>query len=393
MAIWRPHYNGALLRLSTSGNYCCERQKILDDVKEYYGKTLQSSEDLKTCDCTPLKPIPQHVRESLEEVHQDVLSRFYGCGLVVPECVESCSILDMGSGSGRDSYMLSKLVGENGHITGVDMTEELLEVARKYTDYHTEKFGYKKSNVDFIYGYIEKLSEAGLKDSSFDIIISNGVVNLTPDKTAVLKEAWRVLKDGGEMYFSDVYANLNLPQELRGHSVLWGECLGGALWWKELLRIAQEVGFSTPRLVTARPFNVDNKDLLELLGDYKFVSATFRLFKIPPDCPRTKCEVIYNGSVRGCEQQLEFDANYTFQAGEVVEVDEETAAILKNSRFAAKFTIQPVSTSKTAAVPSGQRCSGQSKASEKNTHGTGVNSAGFPTTLPQPYSGRSTSRP
>uniref|UniRef100_H3AAR6 Arsenite methyltransferase n=1 Tax=Latimeria chalumnae TaxID=7897 RepID=H3AAR6_LATCH len=354
--------------LSASGSCCCEGQKILDNVKEYYGKRLQSSEDLKSSACTtPSKPIPRHIRESLKEVHQEVISRYYGCGLVVPEHLESCSILDLGSGSGRDCYVLSKLVGENGHITGVDMTEEQqLEVARKYIDYHTQKFGYKKPNVRFLYGYIEKLSEVGLKDSSFDIIISNCVVNLSYTSWDFLQGGGVVVSDGGEMYFSDVYANLNLPQELRDHSVLWGECLSGALWWKELLRIAQEVGFSTPRLVTAGPISVNNKDLLEVIGDYKFVSATYRLFKIPPDCPRTKCEVIYSGSIRGFEKQLEFDANCTFQAGEVVEVDEETAAILKNSRFADKFMIRPVGASETAAAPPrGQCCSGQSKSSEK----------------------------
>ncbi|XP_041065790.1 arsenite methyltransferase isoform X2 [Carcharodon carcharias] len=268
-------------------------------------------------------------------------SRYYGCGLVVPECLESCWILDLGSGSGQDCYMLSKLVGEKGHVTGIDMTSEQVQVAQKFIDYHTQKFGFSKPNVDFLQGYIEKLGDVGLEDSSFDIIISNCVINLSPDKKAVLKEAYRVLKDGGEMYFSDVYADCDLPDTIRTHKVLWGECLGGALWWKDLLKLTKEVGFSTPRLTTAHRIPVTNKELKDIVGECEFVSATYRLFKIPASCPKEKCWVTYNGSITGFKETLEFDVNYTFNEGEATAVDAEVAAILKSSRFASAFTTKP----------------------------------------------------
>ncbi|PIO36866.1 hypothetical protein AB205_0185540, partial [Aquarana catesbeiana] len=159
---------------SSSPTSSCNSQglQILEDVKEYYGKYLKSSKDLKTNACvTPAKPIPKYILDALKEVHSEVSSRYYGCGLVVPECLENCSILDLGSGSGRDCYMLSKLVGQKGYITGVDMTDEQVEVSRKYIDYHMKKFGYQEPNINFVNGYIEDLKSAGIKDHSYDIIM------------------------------------------------------------------------------------------------------------------------------------------------------------------------------------------------------------------------------
>ncbi|XP_026159823.1 arsenite methyltransferase isoform X2 [Mastacembelus armatus] len=311
------------------------------DVKDYYGKVLKKTSDLKSNACVaPTKPVPAFISQAVKKVHPEVSARYYGCGLVMPECLEGCSILDLGSGSGRDCYILSQLVGEKGHVTGIDMTEDQLEVARTYTDYHMQEFGYKKPNVCFIQGYIEALTEAGLENNSFDIIISNCVVNLSPDKRRVLTEAYRVLKDGGELYFSDIYSSGKLTEEIKKHKVLWGECLGGALWWKDLLQLAEEVGFSPPRLVTASIITVDNKELQDILGLFKFVSATYRLFKVPKGSTKP-CQVMYNGNITGAEDSFHFDCQYTFKVDEVVEVDGEVASILTHSRFMEEFTFQP----------------------------------------------------
>uniref|UniRef100_A0A1A7WVD2 Arsenite methyltransferase n=4 Tax=Iconisemion striatum TaxID=60296 RepID=A0A1A7WVD2_9TELE len=311
------------------------------NVKDYYGKSLKKTSDLKTNACmTPAQPTPAFIRDALMKVHPDVSARYYGCGLVVPVCLEGCRILDLGSGSGRDCYMLSQLVGEHGHVTGTDMTESQLDVARNYMDYHMKEFGYKKPNVSFVQGYIEALTEAGLEKNSFDIIISNCVVNLSPDKKLVLAEAYSVLKEGGELYFSDIYCSGQLPEEIRNHKVMWGECLGGALWWKDLLQLADDVGFSTPRLLTASVVTVGNKELQDILGDFRFVSATYRLFKVPKVSPEA-CRIIYNGGIPGAEDSLQFDCRNIFKSNEVVEVDGELADILKRSRFAPDFSFQP----------------------------------------------------
>ncbi|KAF7689447.1 arsenite methyltransferase [Silurus meridionalis] len=314
---------------------------VHDSVKEYYGKILKQSSDLKSNACVPsAKPIPVYIRKALTEVHPEVTAKYYGCGLAVPECVQGCRVLDLGCGSGRDCYVLSQLVGKSGHVTGLDMTEDQLEVARKYIDYHMKTFGYQKPNVNFVQGYIEALRDAGLEENFYDIIISNCVVNLSPDKASVLREAYHVLKEGGELYFSDVYSNAPISESLRANKVLWGECLSGALWWEDLVRLAEEVGFSKPRLVTASVISVGNEELEKLLGGYKFVSATYRLFKLPKHSEKERCLVMYDGNITGLEEKFEFDAGYIFKVNEVMEVDGDLANILKNSRFAEEFTFQ-----------------------------------------------------
>ncbi|XP_027503623.1 arsenite methyltransferase isoform X2 [Corapipo altera] len=332
-AVWQLGASAAV------ANPC--REQIHQEVQDYYGKELQKSEDLKTNACvTSARPLPKAVRDALEHVHEEVVARYYGCGLVIPECLLSCRILDLGCSSGRDCYLLSQLVGEQGHVTGIDMTEGQVEVAKKHITYHMNKFGYRKPNVEFLHGYMEKLGDAGLADESYDIVISNCVINLTPDKKAVLQEAFRVLKPGGEMYFSDVYASQRLSETIRKHRVLWGECLAGALYWRDLYSITEEVGFSPPCLVTASPITIGDKELESIIGDCRFVSATFRLFKVPGGSRAGPGQVIYNGGIMGHERELVFDANFTFKEGEVVDVDAEMAAILQSSRFAEEFLIR-----------------------------------------------------
>ncbi|XP_037099777.1 arsenite methyltransferase-like isoform X2 [Syngnathus acus] len=311
------------------------------DVKDYYGKTLQKTSDVQSNVCVaPVGPIPKLVLQAMKKVHPDVTDRYYGCGLAVPECLEGCSILDLGCGSGRDCYILSQLVGEAGHVTGIDMTEDQLEVARKHVDFHMKEFGYKKPNVTFVQGFIEALPEAGLEKNSFDIIISNCVVNLSPDKKQVLTEAYNVLKDGGELFFSDMYSSGRQTEEIKNNKVLWGEGFGGALWYKDLLQLAEEVGFRPPRLVKANVITVNNNEMRAILGDFKFVSATYRLFKVPKGSLKP-CKVIYNGNITGAEDSLHFDCQYTFKTNQVTEVDGELAAILMQSRYAQAFTSQP----------------------------------------------------
>lgn len=122
--------------------------------------------------------------------------------------------MDLGCGTGRDCYLASAMVGKNGQVIGIDMTDEQLEVANKHKEYHREAFGLGKSNVDFRKGVIEDLKSSGLEDNSVDVVISNCVINLSASKEQVFKEIWRVLKPGGELYFSDVFSDRRIPQYL-----------------------------------------------------------------------------------------------------------------------------------------------------------------------------------
>ena len=234
-----------------------------EQVQEYYGKVLHGSDDLQTDACCTDTNMPAFIKEALANVHDEVMVKYYGCGLVNPEALKGTRILDLGSGSGRDCYVLSQLVGESGEVVGVDMTAEQLDVANRHRDYHAKKFGYRQSNVHFLEGYIERLDDLDLADNSFDLIVSNCVINLSPDKEAVLREAYRLLKPGGEIYFSDVYSDRRIPAHLADDPVLYGECLSGAFYWQDFLSTAKSVGFLDPRLIEDRPLAIDNAAIQE----------------------------------------------------------------------------------------------------------------------------------
>jgi SAM-dependent methyltransferase len=269
---------------------------MYDIVQDYYGRQLQSTSDLKTSACCDISAIPEWLKPLLSNIHPDVLSRYYGCGLVCPPLLKGCRVLDLGCGSGRDVYALAQLVGPTGSVVGVDMTDEQLAIAEKYRTHHAEVFGF--DNVQFMHGYIERLEDLKLEAGSFDVIVSNCVVNLSPDKDAVMRGVHRLLKPGGEFFFSDVYADRRVPTAVRNDSVLYGECLGGALYWNDFARLSHQHGFADPRLTTDRPLEITDPLLATRAGNLRFYSATYRLFKIAE--LETACEdygqaVIYKG--------------------------------------------------------------------------------------------------
>jgi len=310
------------------------------EVQRYYGEVLKSSADLRTTACCTTEALPGHVSAALGEIHEEVLARYYGCGLVVPELIEGARILDLGCGAGRDCYVLSRLAGPDGFVTGVDMTREQLEVARRHQAWHAERFGYMRSNVEFIEGDIEHLEDTGLASGSFDFIISNCVINLAADKPAVLRQAHRLLREGGEMYFADIYADRRIPAALQKDPVLYGECLAGALYWNDFIRIAKQAGFADPRLVADRPVTVDDPALVERLDGIRFFSATYRLGRLDglePACEDYGQAVRYRGTIAYQPDALAFDKHHVFETGKVVAVCGNTWRMLKDSRFEPHF--------------------------------------------------------
>ncbi len=246
---------------------------MLESVKEYYGQTLQSSDDLQTNACCTDEGMPEFLKPILSKVHDEVMMRYYGCGLVVPEQMKGLKVLDLGCGAGRDVYALSAMVGESGQVVGLDMTPEQLAVATKYQDYHADVFGFEKSNVRFIQGDIDELHKLPFADGYFDLIVSNCVINLVKDKQGVLKQAHRLLKDGGEMYFSDVYCDRRIPQVLVDDPVLYGECLSGALYWRDFHEYCVDAGFTDARLVKDRILTIENSRLEEKIGYMEFYTV------------------------------------------------------------------------------------------------------------------------
>jgi SAM-dependent methyltransferase len=282
--------------------------------------------------------MPDWLKPLLARIHPEVLSRYYGCGLVCPPLLAGCRVLDLGCGAGRDVYALAQLVGAGGSVVGVDMTPEQLAVAEGHRGFHRDAFGF--DNVRFLHGYIERLEELELEPGSFDVIVSNCVVNLSPDKDAVLAGVQRLLKPGGEFFFSDVYADRRLAEAVRNDPVLYGECLGGALYWNDFLRLAQRQGFADPRLFADRPILVTDPVLAARAGPARFFSATYRLFKL--DGLESACEdygqaVIYRGSIEANADRFVLDKHHDIETGRVFPVCGNTWHMLQDTRFRAHF--------------------------------------------------------
>ena len=312
---------------------------MLESVQNYYGKVLQHSNDLKTSACCDVSSMPDWLKPLLAKLHPQVTERYYGCGLVAPAVLEGARVLDLGSGSGRDCYLLAQLVGSQGQVVGVDMTVEQLAVANAHLHYHAEQFGF--ANVEFRQGYIENLDALGLSDASFDVIVSNCVINLSPDKDSVLREAYRLLKKGGELYFSDIYADRRLPAALREDELLYGECLGGALYWNDFHNLAKRHGFADPRLVEDRPIAITDPKLAAKLGNTRFYSATYRLFKLDdlePACEDHGQAVIYHGGIAAAPHTFVLDKHHHIETGKVFPVCGNTYRMLHDSRFAPYFS-------------------------------------------------------
>lgn len=315
----------------------------IDSVKEYYGSILKNSNDLKTNACCSPDSLPAHIKNILRQIDDEVITRFYGCGSPLPPALEGCTVLDLGCGSGRDAFIASKLVGPEGIVIGIDMTEEQLDVANRHVDSQMTRFGYDSPNISFRKGYIEDLATAGVADDSVDVVISNCVINLSPDKQSVFNEILRVLKPGGEIYFSDVFADRRIPQHIAHDPVLYGECLGGAMYFEDFRRMLTDLGVLDFRVVSSRQIALENEDLEQKVGNICFTSKTIRIFSLL-DHLEDQCEnygqvAYYNGTISESPHKFVLDDHHIFERGIPVPVCGNSAAMVQESRYGAHFTV------------------------------------------------------
>ena len=316
-------------------------ETVHDHVKEYYGKTLRSSDDLKTACCTAGAPPSEHA-SILGMIDDEIVLRFYGCGSPIPDILEGLTVVDLGCGTGRDCYLLANLVGPSGSVIGIDMTDEQLEVARKYRDSIMRRFGHDSPNVDFRKGFIEDLASVGIDDNSIDLVVSNCVLNLSPQKERVFSEIFRVLKPGGELFFSDVYCDRRIPDALKEDPVFHGECLGGALYVEDFRRLLASLGCPDYRVMERSPIALDNGEIAQQAGNIRFTSMTVRAFNLAS--LEDRCEdyghiAAYKGTIPGYRHSYVVDEEHVFESGKSVPVCGNTASMLTETRFARHFTI------------------------------------------------------
>ncbi|MCP4254869.1 MAG: methyltransferase domain-containing protein, partial [Candidatus Scalindua sp.] len=188
-------------------------------VREFYGKAAEEPQEELCC---PTK----NSQEDTSHIPQEVLDRFYGCGspTIIAKVSEGETMVDLGAGAGIDCFIAAKRVGPKGKIYGIDMTDEMLKVANESRHLVAKNLGY--DIVEFRKGFLEDIP---VDSGTVDLITSNCVVNLSPDKKAVFSEMWRVLKDHGRIVISDIVSQVETPPHLKLNKQLWGECISGAL--------------------------------------------------------------------------------------------------------------------------------------------------------------------
>jgi SAM-dependent methyltransferase len=314
-----------------------------DQVRTYYGRTLQSSDDLKTSACCSDEAGPEHHRPILSLLPDEVLTKFYGCGSPIPPALAGCTVLDLGCGTGRDAFVAAALAGPTGRVIGVDMTPEQIDVAQRHREAVARSLGHDAPTTDFRLGVIEDLEAVGIEDESVDVVISNCVLNLAPDKETAFREITRVLKAGGELYVSDVFVDRRLPEAVRQDPVLVGECLGGALYTEDFRRLMAGLGWADVRTVTERPLTVDDPALADKLGAARFVSRTVRAFKLP-DLIEDRCEdygqvAIYRGGVEGQRHAFPLDDHHLFEKDRPMLVCGNSAAMVQDTRYGRYFDV------------------------------------------------------
>ena len=321
-----------------------ESRDIRELVREYYGETLQGSDDLKTdaCCCTAHTP-PKYVIDVMNEIDDEIMAHFYGCGSPIPPALEGATVLDLGCGTGRDVYICSKLVGPSGRVIGVDMTEQQLAFARRHEAAQMARFGFTRSNVEFHCGFIEDLGALGIEDESVDVVVSNCVINLSPFKDQVFKEIARVLKPGGELYFSDIFSDRRVPPKFYDDPVLRGECLSGALYIEDFRRILAEHGMPVYYDVETEPLHVGDFQIETKLGCIGFASHTVRAIKCADLEDREENygqTATYLGTMPENGRYFDLTEDLRLIKGRPVAVSGNMAAMLRASRYAPHFEVR-----------------------------------------------------
>ncbi len=237
---------------------------ITQSVSQHYTNAVISGEQL----CCPTGYNHEDLGKFIPEA---VLKISYGCGTPVGLSTVQPGevVLDIGSGGGIDCFEASRRVGEAGKVIGIDMTDEMLALARTHAPTVAENLGYPTSNVDFRKGFADAMP---VENGQIDLIISNCVINLAPDKKKVFQEMYRVLRPGGRFTISDIVADQPIPNYLLYDNVKWGDCLSGSLTIQDYWSGLRDAGFLGLHQMTVTPWRV--------IDGIHFISVTLTGYKV-----------------------------------------------------------------------------------------------------------------
>ncbi|MEX0729529.1 MAG: methyltransferase domain-containing protein [Aquisalimonadaceae bacterium] len=289
-----------------------------EGVQDLYADAAQES---KPGLCCP-KPMPSSFTS---HIPPEAFERNYGCGSPVLKAgiKPGDTVVDLGSGVGIDCFVAARLVGPEGRVIGIDMTDEMLARAYDYAATVKKNLGYDV--VEFKKGLIEQLP---LEDSSVDVLVSNCVLNLSPDKNVVFREIFRVLKHGGRMVISDIVSDRDIKVEDQADQQAWAECTTGAMSLQQLLQVVEQTGF-------VGMHQIDEQGWQEIKG-YHLASITLEVAKFETDCHATLSNlVIYLGPFASVTDDL----GNAYQRFKPTAVRDDVATYLNAGANASSFIV------------------------------------------------------
>ena len=306
------------------------------DVKDFYSEAAVTAQENLCCpteyDLSDLSHIPKEVTEIS-----------YGCGSPVGRAglQEGEVMVDLGSGGGIDCFIAAKHVGETGQVYGIDMTDEMLDVARKNASQVVKNLGY--NNIKFKKGFLEDIP---IEDISVDLVTSNCVINLSTNKNAVFKEIHRILKPNGRFLIADIISEIEVPEEMRSNKELWGECISGALTLKEFLDHASNNNFNGLLI---------KKDYLwKEVANIKFYSYTIEGFKYESNRNLPDTKSVF-ATYAGPFDSVIFQGT-TFPISIPIKIDKITAELLSSHSYKGQFIITDPETEKPTEINTESSC-------------------------------------
>jgi len=305
---------------------------ITQAVRERYARAAMTGEQM----CCPTG---YNLDDLTRFIPEEVLNISYGCG--TPAGLDTVglgeTVLDIGSGGGIDCFEAARRVGPSGRVIGVDMTDAMLEIARRNASVVARNLGYADSNIEFRKGHAAAMPVA---DNSIDLIISNCVINLAPDKQAVFREMFRVLKSGGRFTISDIVADRAVPNYLMQDTVKWGDCLSGALQASAYMGEMVEAGFLGLHQIKHRPWQV--------IDGIHFLSLTFTGYKLPMGSTSDEARF---ATLRGPFRRVVDECGHPYERGRPEPIDGGTIRLLQAPPFHDLFLLTDSAAPLTASDP------------------------------------------
>lgn len=292
--------------------------EITQKVSDRYAKAASAGEQM----CCPTSYDMAGLKSFIPE---EVLKISYGCG--TPAGLQTVrpgeTVLDIGSGGGIDCFEAARLVGPTGHVIGIDMTDTMLEIARRNAPIVTKNLGYAVQNVEFRKGMADAMP---VNDGTIDLIISNCVINLAPDKRKVFHDMFRVTKPGGRFTISDIVSDQPVPQYLVHDAAKWGDCLSGALTLTDYMCGMVEAGFLGVHLVNSSPWQV--------IDGVHFFSVTLTGYKLAAG---TSDSIVRYATLCGPFSRVVDERGTVYQRGIPQPIGSDTADLLCLPSLASHF--------------------------------------------------------